>query len=154
MRPFFAVIIIVIECALWSACGYQVNSYSFDEDHRLNQSRPQVHNLTPYPELPLIVERAWSAHVHLYAHRAHTCRRPLISVSLSERTLTWSAGGQSSVTSGVQTRMLFMRLSCSDVIKVIERAPLVLTLDGHYADVDALTLVIDESIARALSKLD
>ena len=154
MRPYLAEIVIVAGSAFWSGCGYQFNSYSFDEHQRLNRPRLQVDNLTPYPELPLIVERAWSAHVHLYAHRAHLCRRPLISVSLSERTLTWGTGDQFSVKSGLQTRMLFLRLTCSDVMKVIERAPLVLTLDGHYADVDALTLVIDESIARALSKLD
>ena len=133
------------------ACGYQINPQMSHQPDSLQSTRLTIQNLTPYTEVPLIIQRAWIRHV---AHISQRCDYPVISIALSKRSLTWGSSHLMPSKRGTQARMLSVQLACKDKIKRVDQTLFMLSLDGRYADLDSLTLIVDQSISRLISELD
>ena len=142
---------------LMLACGYQINTQMSHQPDALQSTRLTIQNLTPYTEVPLIIQRSWIRHVAHISQRSGAlsrCSYPVISIALSKRSLTWGSSHLMPSKRGAQARMLSIQLACEDAIKRVDQTLFMLSLDGRYADLDSLTLIVDQSISRLISELD
>ena len=133
------------------SCGYQINPHI---RHSRSHTRLIVHNLTPYNEVPLIAERSWFKYANDSSISREYCPQPTLAFSLSRRSITWDSSSQTSGARGIQTRMLFIELKCTQERRWVEQGVLLISLDGDDHDREALTLTIDQMLYRLLSKLD
>jgi len=113
-----------------------------------------IQNLTPYSEVPLIAERSWVKYTSDRSLSQERCPQPALSFGLSRRSITWNTSLRDVGAQGVQTRMLFIELTCAQEMRWVEKGLLLISLDGHDQDREALTLVIDQMLYRLISKLD
>ena len=133
------------------SCGYQINPHT---RHSRSHTRLMIHNLTPYNEVPLIAERSWLKYASDQSVPREYCPQPTLTFSLSRRSITWDSSSQASGARGIQTRMLFIELNCTQERNWVEQGVLLISLDGYDHDREALTLTIDQMLYRLISKLD
>ena len=141
-------------CFSLIACGYRLNSRGHHQSASLPRTEIKIQNLTPYPELSLIVDRAWTHHTRTERLISSRCPHPMISLEFSKQSFTWGSPHPISSGRGAQARMLGIYLICDHQLKGKEQTLFLISLDGHYADTDSLTLNVDQSISRLISKLD
>ena len=149
-----ALIMALSLCLSLLACGYHLNYQGRHQSDSRPRTGVKIQNLTPYPELSLIVDRAWAHHTRMERLIISRCPHPMISLELSKQSFTWGSSLPISSERGAQARMLGLSLICNHHFKGEEQTLFLISLDGHYTDTDSLTLNIDQSISRLISKLD